>query len=55
MGYSNDNTVLYYISGIVGVDSQSMIYRREQKTKLINENTSMMSKKNLLALMPPGS
>lgn len=55
MGHSNDDTVLYYISGIVGVDSQSMIHGREQKTKLIDENTSMMSKRNLLAPMPPGS
>lgn len=36
-------------------DSQSMIHGREQKTKLIDENTSMMSKRNLLAPMPPGS
>jgi hypothetical protein len=32
-----------------------MICGREQNTKLMNENTSMMSKRNLLAPMPPGS
>ncbi|KAE8868636.1 hypothetical protein PTNB29_02547 [Pyrenophora teres f. teres] len=55
MGHTNDDTVMYYISGIVGVDSQSMVYRREQKSELIDENTSMMLKRNLLAPMPPGS
>ncbi|KAF1360100.1 hypothetical protein EJ07DRAFT_118025 [Lizonia empirigonia] len=55
MGHSNDDTVLYYISGIVGVDSQSMVHGRDQRTQLIEENTSMMSKRNLLAPMPPGS
>jgi hypothetical protein len=55
MGHSNDDTVMYYISGIIGVDSQSMVHGRDQRTELIEENTSMMSKRNLLALMPPGS
>ena len=55
MGHTNDDTVMYYISGIVGVDSQSMVHGREQKSELIDENTSMMSKRNLLAPMPPGS
>jgi hypothetical protein len=32
-----------------------MICGREQNTKLMNDNTSMMSKRNLLAPMPPGS
>jgi hypothetical protein len=55
MGHSNDDTVMYYISGIVGVDSQSMVHGRDQRTELIEENTSIMSKRNFLALMPPGS
>lgn len=55
MGHSNDDTVMYYISGTVGVDSQSMVHGRDQRTELIEENTSMMSKRNLLALLPPGS
>lgn len=55
MGHSNDDTVMYYISGIVGVDSQSMVHGRDQRSALIDENTSMMSKRNLLAPMPPGS
>jgi hypothetical protein len=40
---------------MVGIDSQSIIRGREQKTQLIEENTSMMSKRNLHAPMPPGS
>jgi hypothetical protein len=56
MGHSNDDTVMDYISGIVGVDSQSMVHGRDQRTELIEENnTSMMSKRNLLAPLPPGS
>jgi hypothetical protein len=55
MGHSNDDTVMYYISGIVGVDSQSMVHGRDQRTQLLDENTSMMSKRNLLAPLPPGS
>jgi hypothetical protein len=46
---------MYYISRIVSVDSQSMVHGRDQRTELIEENTSIMSKRNLLALMPPGS
>jgi hypothetical protein len=26
MGHSNNDTVMYYISGIVGIDSQSMVH-----------------------------
>ncbi|KAF1935092.1 hypothetical protein EJ02DRAFT_486881 [Clathrospora elynae] len=55
MGHSNNDTVMYYISGIVGIDSQSMVHGRDQRTELIEENSSMMSKRNLLAPMPPGS
>ncbi|PZD37947.1 DUF3435 domain containing protein [Pyrenophora tritici-repentis] len=55
MGHTNDDTVMYYISGLVGIDSQSMVHGREQKSELIDENTSMMLKRNLLAPMPPGS
>jgi hypothetical protein len=32
-----------------------MVHGRDQRTELIEENTSMMSKRNLLAPMPPGS
>ena len=55
MGHSNDDTVLYYISGIVGVDNQSMVHGRDQRMELFEVNTSMMSKRNLHAPMPPGS
>ncbi|KAF1359213.1 hypothetical protein EJ07DRAFT_121068 [Lizonia empirigonia] len=55
MGHSNDDTVMYYISGIVGIDSQSMVHGRDQRTELIDENVSMMAKRNLFAPMPPGS
>jgi hypothetical protein len=55
LGHSLDETACYYVSGLIAIDSQSVIYGREQNTKLINENTSMMSKRNLLAPMPPGS
>jgi hypothetical protein len=55
MGHSNNDTVMYYISGIVGVDSQSMVHGRDQRRELIKENTSMMSKRNFLAPMTPGS
>jgi hypothetical protein len=46
---------MYYISRIVRVNSQLIVYRRDQRIELIKENTSMMSKRNLLALMPPSS
>lgn len=55
MGHTNDETVQYYISGLVGLDSQSMVRGREQRLELISENTSMMLKRNLLAPKPPGS
>jgi hypothetical protein len=32
-----------------------MVHGRDQRTELIEENTSMMLKRNLLALLPPGS
>jgi hypothetical protein len=32
-----------------------MVYGRDQRTELIEENTSMMSKRDLLAPLPPGS
>ena len=55
MGHTNDDTAMYYISGMVGIDSQSMVHGREQRKQLIEENYSMMAKRNLLTPMPPNS
>jgi hypothetical protein len=55
MGHTNDNTMSYYISGLVGIDSQSMVRGRAQRVELLDENCSMMARRNLLAPQPPGS
>jgi hypothetical protein len=55
MGHTSDKSMSYYISGLVGIDSQSMVRGRKQKQNLLDENSSMMAKRNLLAPQPPGS
>jgi hypothetical protein len=55
MGHTSDETMGCYTSGLVGNDSQSMVRGREQKQDLLDENSLMMAKRNLLAPQPPGS
>lgn len=53
MGHSNDSIFQSYISSLVGIDTQSLVHGRAQRMDLINSNSSMMFKRNLLAPMPP--
>jgi hypothetical protein len=55
MGHTSDETMGCYISGLVGIDSQSMVRGREQKQDPLDENSSMMAERYLLAPQPPGS
>ncbi|KAF3049144.1 hypothetical protein E8E11_005165 [Didymella keratinophila] len=55
MGHKYDDTAQYYVSGFIGIDSQSIIHGREQCLELYKESSSMMANRNLLAPKPPGS
>ncbi|EOA89662.1 uncharacterized protein SETTUDRAFT_104713 [Exserohilum turcica Et28A] len=55
MGHANDNVFQNYISSMIGIDSQSVVFGRDQRLGLIGNHSSMMLHRNLLAPMPPGS
>ncbi|KAH7551112.1 hypothetical protein BM1_09986 [Bipolaris maydis] len=55
MGHANPNIFQTYISSMIGIDSQSVVLGRDQRMDLINNHSSMMLHRNLLAPMPPGS
>ena len=55
MGHKYEDTAQYYVSGFIGIDSQSIIHEREQCLDLYKESSSMMANRNLLAPKPPGS
>jgi hypothetical protein len=55
MGHKGEDTAQFYISGFVGIDSQSMVNGREQRLELYNESISMMANRNLLIPKPPGA
>ncbi|KAF2624884.1 hypothetical protein BU25DRAFT_423660 [Macroventuria anomochaeta] len=55
MGHKYDDTAQYYVSGFIGIDSQSIIHGRKQCLELYKESSSMMANRNLLAPKPPGS
>ena len=55
MGHKYEDTAQYYVSGFIGIDSQSIIHEREQCLDLYKESSSMMANRNLLAPRPPGS
>lgn len=55
MGHKYDDTAQYYVSGFIGIDSQSIIHERKQCLDLYKESSSMMANRNLLAPKPPGS
>lgn len=55
MGHKYDDTAQYYVSGFIGIDSQSIIHRREQCLELYKESSSIIANRNLLAPKPPGS
>jgi hypothetical protein len=55
MGHRGADPMGYYISGVVGIDSQSMVRGRPQRVDLLEKHTSMMARRNLWAPKPPGS
>jgi hypothetical protein len=55
MGHANDDVFQHYISSMIGIDTQSAIFGREQRVELISHHSSMMLHRNTLAPMPPGS
>ena len=55
MGHANPNIFQTYISSMIGIDSQSVVLGRDQRMDLINNHSSMMLHRNLLAPMPPRS
>lgn len=55
MGHRDRQTIGYYINGLVGVDSQSMVRGRPEHVALLDKHTSMMAKRDLSAPLPPGS
>ncbi|CAO2658137.1 Nn.00g073970.m01.CDS01 [Neocucurbitaria sp. VM-36] len=54
MGHKYDNTAQYYVSGFIGIDSQSIIHGGEQCFELYKESSSLMANRNLLAPKPTG-
>ena len=55
LGHKGEETAQYYVSGFVGIDSQSIVHEREQRLELYKESSSMMANRNLLAPKPQGS
>jgi hypothetical protein len=55
MGHRGVDPMGFYVSGVVGIDSQSMVRGRPQRVGLLEKHTSMMAKRDLLAPPPPGS
>ena len=54
-GHKGEETAQYYVSGFVGIDSQSIIHERDQRLELYKESSSVMANRNLLALKPHGA
>ncbi|XP_014561718.1 hypothetical protein COCVIDRAFT_33313 [Bipolaris victoriae FI3] len=55
MGHSDDHVFQAYLSSMIGIDSQNIIFGRDQRMDLINKHSSMMLHRNLLAPIPPRS
>jgi hypothetical protein len=55
MGHRDNEPMGFYISGLVGIDSQSMVRDRPQRTDLLEQHISMTAKRNLFAPQPLGS
>jgi hypothetical protein len=55
MSHRGEQPMGFYTSGMVGIDSQSMVRRRPQRADLLEKHISMAGKRNLLAPKPPGS
>lgn len=55
MGHSDEHVFQAYLSSMIGIDSQSIIFGRDQRMDLINKHNSMMLHRNLLAPIPPRS
>jgi hypothetical protein len=55
MGHRDNEPMGFYVSGLVGIDSQSMVRDRPQRAGLLEQHISMMAKRNLFAPQPPGS
>jgi hypothetical protein len=55
MGHSNNKIVQSYMSSVVGINTQSIVFGRPQQKEMIESHTSMMSSRQLLAPKPPGS
>jgi hypothetical protein len=55
MGHQHDDTMQFYVSGFVGIDSQAIVHGLEQRAELYKEASSIMANRNLLAPKPPGA
>jgi hypothetical protein len=55
MGHRDNEPMGFYISGLVGIDSQNIVRGRPQRAGLLEQHISMMAKRNLFAPTPPGS
>ncbi|KAF3032713.1 hypothetical protein E8E12_002041 [Didymella heteroderae] len=55
LGQQSDQALGHYLSGMVFLDSQSVIRNRPQRTDLLGKHTSMMATRKLCAPQPPGS
>lgn len=55
LGRKGEETGQYYVSGFVGIDSQSIIHERDQRLELYKESSSTMANGNLLASKPYGA
>ena len=53
LGHKSDDTAQFYLSGFVAINCQSIVHNQAERPKLIKYATSMISKRNLLAPMPP--
>jgi hypothetical protein len=53
MGQQSDQALGHCLSGIVFLDSRSMIHNRPQRTGLLEKHTPMMATRNLCAPQPP--
>lgn len=55
MNHTGDKTMGFYTSGIIGVDTQSMIRGKPQRAQFMEKHISMMGKRRLDAPQAPGA
>ncbi|KAF2849805.1 hypothetical protein T440DRAFT_490368 [Plenodomus tracheiphilus IPT5] len=55
MNHKGDQSMGFYTSGIVGVDTQAMIRGKSQRTQFLERHISMLGNRRLDAPQPPGS